>query len=89
MNSIKTLLAAFAASTVLAGCASHDAQDTTLLGEATARNIALQSVRDVNLPNSKAVESTSGVRAANAVKALNEGQTRELRQASADAGGDS
>lgn len=69
-----------------AGCASHDYQDRYLLGEANRKNISEQSVRDVNLPNSKAVESTSGVRAANAVKALNEGRTRELREASSGGG---
>jgi hypothetical protein len=46
-------------------------------------NIAAQAVRDVNLPNSREVEATSGVRAANAVKALNEGKQKELGQASA------
>lgn len=72
-----------------AACASHDYQDTYLLGASTELNIATQSVRDVNLPNSKAVESSSGVRAAKAVKALNEGKTQELRQQTASAGGES
>ncbi|MDX1293386.1 MAG: hypothetical protein R3265_11290 [Hyphomonas sp.] len=71
----------------LAGCAGFDQQDTYVLGEATAENIQLQSVRDVNLSNSKAVESTSGLRAANAVKALNEGKTKELRDSSVSASG--
>ncbi|MFT5775569.1 hypothetical protein [Hyphomonas sp.] len=67
---------------LLAACASHDHQDIRLLGGATEMNIATQSVRDVNLPNSREVESTSGVRAANAVKALNEGKQKQLGQAS-------
>jgi hypothetical protein len=62
-----------------------DAQDRYLLGEANRTNIAVQSERSVDLPNSKKVESTSGVRAVNAMKALNEGQTKEL--ASAGTGG--
>jgi hypothetical protein len=63
---------------LLAGCASYDSQDRFVLGEATRANIAEHAVRDVNLPNSKAVEESSGVRAVNAVKALNEGRHREL-----------
>jgi hypothetical protein len=63
---------------LLAGCASYDAQDRFLLGEANRANAALQSERSVDLPNSRKVESASGVRAVAAVKALNEGQTKEL-----------
>jgi type IV pilus biogenesis protein CpaD/CtpE len=63
---------------LVAGCASFDAQDRYVLGGATRANISAQSDRDVDLPNSRKVESTSGVRAVNAVKALNEGQTKEL-----------
>ena len=74
---------------VLVGCASYDNQDKFLLGEANASNIREQSVRDVNLSNSKAVESTSGLRAANAVKALNEGKTKDLRDSSVSASGGS
>ncbi len=73
----------------LGACATHDHQDTYLLGQATADNIARQSIRDVNLSNSKAVESTSGLRAANAVKALNEGRTKELRDSSVSESGGS
>ncbi|MBY9067050.1 hypothetical protein K1X12_09080 [Hyphomonas sp. WL0036] len=68
------------------GCASFDAQDRYVLGEATRENIAAQSVRDVNLPNSRPVESSSGVRAAKAVQALNEGKTKKLADASASGG---
>lgn len=63
---------------ILAACASVDAQDRFLLGAANKANIAAQSERSVDLPNSKKVESTSGVRAVNAVKALNDGQAKEL-----------
>lgn len=63
---------------LLGGCASVDAQDRFILGEANRANIAAQAERDVDLPNSKKVESTSGVRAVSAMKALNEGQTKEL-----------
>lgn len=65
---------------LLAGCATHDNQDRFVLGEATRQNIAEQSVRDVNLPNSRPVESNSGVRAAKAVQALNEGKTKQLAE---------
>ena len=70
----------------LGGCASVDAQDRFLLGEANRANVAAQASRDVNLPNSKTVDSTSGVRAVNAMKALNEGQTRELASTSTGGG---
>lgn len=63
---------------LLSGCASVDAQDRFVLGAANQENIAAQSGRDVSLPNSRKVESTSGVRAVAAIKALNEGQTKEL-----------
>lgn len=71
--------------TFLPACASHDAQDRYVLGGATQANIALQSDRDVSEPNSKEVDGSSGVRAVKAVKALNEGQTKQL--ASAGTGG--
>jgi hypothetical protein len=64
---------------VLPACASHDYQDQYLLGGATAANIAEQSIRDVTVPNSEASQSASGVRAANAVRALNEGKRKELK----------
>jgi hypothetical protein len=69
---------------LLTACASFDHQDVSLLGGANEHNIAAQSVRDVNLPNSREVESSSGVRAAKAVKALNEGTRQEPGQASAN-----
>jgi hypothetical protein len=71
---------------LLGGCASVDAQDRFLLGEANRANVAAQASRDVNLPNLKTVDSTSGVRAVNAMKALNEGQTRELASTSTGGG---
>lgn len=89
MPSHATALALLAATCLVGACATHDHQDTYLLGEATAKNIAHHAERDVNLPNSKAVETTSGIRAAQAVKALNEGKTKELREASTGLGGDS
>lgn len=67
---------------LLTGCASYDAQDRYLLGDANKANAALQSERSVDLPNLKKVETTSGVRAAAAVKALNEGQTKQLASTS-------
>jgi len=78
-------LAAILAIGLLSGCASYDAQDRFVLGDATRANIAAQSERSVDLPNSKKVESTSGVRAVSAMKAFNAGETKEL--ASAGTGG--
>ena len=72
----KLALAAFCL--LLPGCASYDKQDRYLLGEANKANIALQSERSVTAPDTRKVETTSGVRAAAAVKALNEGQTKQL-----------
>ena len=89
MKSRAQTLVAIGITVFACSCANHDYQDTYLLGAANTQNIREQSVRDVNLPNSKAVESTSGVRAAEAVKALNEGRTRELREASSGVGGGS
>ncbi len=62
----------------LPACASHDYQDQYLLGGANAANVAEQSIRDVTVPNSEASQSSSGVRAANSVRALNEGKRKEL-----------
>lgn len=76
-------LSIFAALVCVSACATHDRQDQYVLGDATRANIAAQAVRDVNLPNSRPVEASSGVRAAKAVQALNEGKTKVL----ADAGG--
>lgn len=63
---------------MLTGCASFDAQDRFVLGDASRANIASQSERSVDLPNSRKVESTSGVRAVAAQKALDGGQTKAL-----------
>ena len=84
MNTLKSvsLLVAIMAT---AACTSLGEPEAYLLGDANRANIAAQSSRDVTLPNEKQVESTSGVRAVNAVKALNEGQTKQL--ASAGTGG--
>lgn len=75
----------------LSACASHDYQDRALLGDATANNIAVQSVRNVSVPNSAEIESSSGVRAAKAVQRLNEGKSAALQDngtgASAGSGG--
>lgn len=77
MKRFKTLLLILPLG-ILAACASVDAQDRFLLGGANKANIAAQSERSVDLLNSRKVESTSGVRAVAAVKALNDGQTKEL-----------
>lgn len=81
-----TTLTLLMAAGILGACASVDAQDRFLLGEANRANLAAQASRDVNLPNPKTVDSTSGVRAVNAMKALNEGQTRQLASTSTGGG---
>ncbi len=74
--------------TSLCACASIDQQDRYILGEATQNNIAIQSPRDVTLPNGKHVETISGIRATRNVKALNEGKTKALAASGVtDAGG--
>ena len=82
-----TLILAGLSLSLLSGCASFDAQDRTVLGDATRENIALQSVRNVDVPNTAAIETSSGVRAAEAVKRLNEGKTTALNETSAQEGG--
>ncbi len=74
---------------VLPACATYDSQDQYLLGGATKANIAEQSIRDVTVPNSEANQSASGVRAANAVRALNEGKRKELNPSGASSTGES
>jgi hypothetical protein len=77
----RSLFALFALALTTA-CASHDGRDHYALGGANEANIALQSTRDVALKDERAVESTSGQRAAKAVKALNDGEAADLRKAS-------
>ncbi|ABI76898.1 putative lipoprotein [Hyphomonas neptunium ATCC 15444] len=77
-----------AAGCLLSGCASYDRQDQYVLGAATRANIAAQAVRDVNLPNSREVAASSGVRAAKAVQALNDGKTKTLADAGGTGGGE-
>jgi uncharacterized lipoprotein YmbA len=85
---IKPILACLSLG-LLGACASHDHQDVYLLGNANKSNAALQSVRDVNVPNSKTSAETSGVRAVNSVKALNEGKTKVLPEQGRTSTGDS
>lgn len=87
MSKYNPITGAIAALALLTACASHDHQDVYLLGGATGTNIQAQSVRDVDLPNLRQIEATSGVRAVNAVKALNEGKPKELREASTGGSG--
>ena len=72
---------------ILAACAQLDEAQNYALGDATVHNIALQAERDASLPNTKRVETISGVRAGNAVEALNDGEARSFDQATATDGG--
>ncbi|HPE47095.1 MAG TPA: hypothetical protein PLR76_01815 [Hyphomonas sp.] len=91
MKTIRNMLAKLllaGAVALLASCASYDAQDRYILGNAVAANIAEQSVRDVTVPNSAEIDSASGVRAANAVRALNEGKSKPLPDTPLGGGGE-
>lgn len=74
----------------LAGCASnHDQQDNFILGAATDKNIATQSIRSVDVPNSKGLTGQSGERAVAAIARLNSGEQTELSDVSASGIGSS
>jgi type IV pilus biogenesis protein CpaD/CtpE len=74
----------------LAGCASnHDQQDDFILGAATDKNIATQSIRSVDVPNSKGLTGQSGERAVAAITRLNSGEQTELSDVSSSGIGSS
>lgn len=80
----------------LSACASQpnatydpDFQKQFLLGGATERNIALQSVRAADVPNSQGLSGQSGERAAAAIARLNAGERTELSNVSASGLGSS
>jgi len=73
------------ASLCFGACASQggagydpDHQKQFILGGATDRNIALQSIRSVDVPNSKGLTGQSGERAVSAITRLNSGERTEL-----------
>ncbi len=78
------------ASLCLSACASQggasydpDFQKQFLLGGATDQNIAMQSIRAVDVPNSKGLSGQSGERAVSAIARLNSGDRTELSDTSA------
>lgn len=85
MNTIITLIGA--ACFALAGCAHTPAQSFErseyILGAATAKNLATQSIRSVEVPNSKGLTGQSGERAVAAIVRLNAGEATELSDVSA------
>lgn len=81
-----TLVIAF---NLITACSTIAPEDDYILGDATRQNREVHAIRDVNLPNSNKVESTSGVRAASAVKALNDGKTKNLTSANTSQAGGS
>ena len=87
MRQVTRILCGAMAGALVSACAHMDETPTYALGDASAQNIALQAERDVNLPNHRRVETMSGVRAGNAVEALNEGESRSFDQATASDGG--
>lgn len=73
------------AAVMLTACAGagHDHQGEFILGEATERNLAAQSIRSVEVPNSKGLSGQSGARAVAAIERLNAGEATELADVSA------
>ena len=78
------LLSACVVVPMLSACAAnHDHQGSFILGEATEKNLAKQSIRSVEVPNSKGLTGQSGERAVAAIERLNAGETTELSDVSA------
>jgi len=74
----------------LCACATdHDHSGQFVLGEATDHNIAAQSVRSVDVPNSTGLSGQSGERAVAAINRLNTGEQPELSDVSASGIGSS
>lgn len=68
----------------LTGCShTHDHQGKFIFGDATDANIAKQSIRSVEIPNSRGLTGQSGERAVAAIERLNAGETTELSDVSA------
>lgn len=63
----------------LSACATnHDSQAGFLLGAATDRNVATQSIRAADVPNSNGLTGQSGERAVAAIDRLNSGEKPDL-----------
>lgn len=75
---------------VLAGCATnHDEQGGFILGAATEKNLAKQSIRAIDVPNSKGLTGQSGERAVAAIARLTSREQPELSDVSASGVGSS
>lgn len=61
---------------------SHDHSGEFVLGAATDHNIAAQSTRSVEVPNSNGLTGQSGERAVAAITRLNAGEATELSDVS-------
>ena len=81
---LKTCCVCFAAA-MLTACAGggHDHQGEFILGDATERNLSAQSIRSVEVPNSKGLTGQSGERAVAAIERLNAGEATELSDVTA------
>ncbi len=65
-------------------CATqHDHHGGFILGAATDKNVAAQSIRSVDIPNSKGLTGQSGERAVAAIDRLNSGDQPDLSDVSA------
>jgi len=81
-SNLKYLFLGVSAS-LLGGCATnHDLQDGFILGQATEKNLAVQSIRSVDVPNSQGLTGQSGERAVAAIERLNSGEETVLSDVS-------
>lgn len=75
---MKTFAALFCAIGLSACASNHDQHGDFLLGAAMDQNIATQSIRPADLPNSKGLAGQSGERAVAAIDRLNSGEKPDL-----------
>jgi len=83
MSKLKILSACIVLPLFAACATDHDHQGSFILGEATNKNLAKQSIRSVEVPNSKGLTGQSGERAVAAIERLNAGEATELSDVSA------
>jgi len=96
MRMAKHKFSLLVAALALGACANQgsgtydpDLQKQFILGGATDQNIALQSIRASDVPNSKGLSGQSGERAVAAIERLNTGEQVDLSDLSASGLGSS
>lgn len=75
---LKMTIALLAMSSLSACATTHDNHGGFLLGSATDQNIAKQSIRSADVPNSNGLTGQSGERAVAAIDRLNTGEKPDL-----------